>query len=101
MVGRAVAKEAQRDLGQVPVLAGVRDPRCQRHVTADDAVAAQKAVRRIKHVHRPAHARANPRRLAHQLRQHALGDVQRGARFGDGMAVLAVGTDHVVLFAQR
>jgi hypothetical protein len=96
-VGGALAEEAQRHPLLAQVLGLERRARRDRHVPADDAVAAQEVEAGVEEVHRPAEALRAARLLAVELGH----DRARAHPLGVGVAVLAVRGDHVVLGAQR
>ncbi len=97
LVDRAVAEEAQHDLVGVAQADRVAHARRHRQVAADDAVAAEVAGGHVVEVHRAALAAADPADLAAQLGHQR----PRVGAAGEGVAVVAVGGDEVVVGAQQ
>src|SRR4051812_38960951 len=96
LVDRRLAEKAERHLIRAFVLARESDARRERYLPADDAVPAEKIYIRIEHVHRAAFARGAATgttiKLGHDLvRRHPL---------GDGVAVLAITGQHVIIRAE-
>ena len=92
-VDRPVAHVAKRNSVFAPVLAGKRQTRRQRQVLADDGVAAVHETLLVEIVHGAAQALRAARGLAEQL-GHA--GVRAGAA-REGVAVVAVGGDEVII----
>ena len=69
----------------------------ERHLAADDAVAAHESARLVVDVHRPAPAAGRPVDPTEQLGHHRV----RVHTLGDRLRVVAVRGDDVVVFAQR
>ena len=97
LVGRAVAEIGEGDVVVAAVLVGEGEARADRHVGADDAVAAVEVLLLREHVHRPALAAGVSARPAGQLRHHAL----RVHAAGQHVAVVAVGGDALVAVLGR
>ena len=97
LVGGAVAEIGHGNLAVVAVAVGESEASAERHLRADDAVAAVEALLDAEHVHRAALALGIAVRAAGELRHHALG-LHAG---GDHMAVVAVAGDDRVAGLQR
>src|SRR5882757_1243959 len=93
LVGAAVAEIGQRDVLGAVVLVRESEARADRHLGADDAVAAIEILLAAEHVHRAALALGIAGAATGQLGHHALG-VHAG---GQHLAVVAVGGDDGVL----
>src|SRR3984893_5881131 len=93
LVGAAVTKIGQRDVLVAVVLVHEGEARADRHLGADDAVAAVEILLAAEHVHRAALALGIAGAATGQLGHHALG-VHAG---GQHVAVIAVGGDDGVL----
>src|SRR5882762_3849533 len=89
LVGAAVAEIGQRDVLGVVVLVHEGETGADRHLGADDAVAAVEILLAAEHVHRAALALGVAGAAAGQLGHHALG-VHAG---GQHVAVIAIGGD--------
>ena len=97
LVHRAIAEERDGDALFLLILDGEAETGGDGELGADDGLAADEVVLGAVHVHRAALALAAPRRLAQQLGH----DDARLHTFQDGVAVLAVAADDVILRAQR
>ena len=93
LVGGSVAEEREAGALDAPVFQRVRDSRAERHLAADNAVPAPVVPRRIEEVHRAALALGAAGGLAVKLR-HELVQVHAD---GDGVAVVAIGRDDMIL----
>ena len=97
LVDGAVAEVADADPILAPVLDGEGDAGGQRDVAADDGVAAEKPLLDVEEVHRAALAPGAARHLAQQFRHARPG---RHAP-GQGVAVIAIGRDQIVVFPEH
>ncbi len=75
LIGRAVAVEREVDAVVLEVLVRERQTGADRHLSADNAVAAVEVALRVVHVHRTAFALSGAAFLRHQLSQNAAGRV--------------------------
>jgi hypothetical protein len=91
-VGRAVAEVSEGDVVVAAVLVGEGEAGADRHVGADDAVAAVEVLLLGEHVHRAALAARVATFAPGQLRHHPL----RVHAAGEHVAVVAVGGDALV-----
>ena len=97
LVGRAVAEIGQRDVLAAVVLVGEGEARADRHLGADDAVAAVKVLLAAEHVHRAALALGVAVAAPGQLGHDSLG-IHAGRQH---VAVVAIGGDDRVLVGDR
>ena len=95
LVGAAVAEIGQRDVLGAVVLVREGQAGADRHLGADDAVAAVEVLLAAEHVHRAALALGIAAAAAGQLGHHALGVHAAGQH----VAVVAIGGDDGVLVA--
>ena len=93
LVDRAVAHVGEADAAIVAILVPEGESRPQRHLRADDAVAAVEAMVDAEHVHRPALALGNAGRAPGQLGHDDL----RVDAVGEHVAMVAVAGDDAVL----
>ncbi len=97
LVGGAVAEIGDADIVVAAVAVGESEPGAERHLRADDAVAAVEALLDAEHVHRAAFALGIAVRAAGQFRHHAF----RVHAAGDHVAVVAIAGDDLVARLQR
>src|SRR6516162_8997193 len=97
LVDRPIAEIGDRDLPVCAIMMGKGEPGSDRHLRADDAVAAKEAHLPAEHVHRPALAvriaATTPGQLGH--------DAPGIHAAGQHMAVIAIGRDNRVAFLER
>ena len=96
LVHGAVAEVADADPVFVAILDGEGDAGRQGDMAADDGMAAEEALLRVEEVHRAALPLGAAGHLAEQLGHGGLG--VHAPR--QGMAVVAIGGDHVVIFPE-
>ena len=96
LVHGAVAEVADADAVLAAILAGEGDACGERDVAADDGVAAEEPLLGVEEVHRAALALGAAGGLAEQLGHGGL-DVHAA---GDGVAVVTIGRDHVIVLAE-
>ena len=93
LVGGAVAEIGQADAVIAAIFVGEGQPRAERHLGADDAVAAIEFLLLAEHVHRAALALGIAGGAAGQLGHHAFGVHARRQH----MAMVAIGGDQLVV----
>src|SRR6516165_3328120 len=97
LIDRAIAEIGDRDLPVCAIMMGKGEPGSDRHLRADDAVAAKEAHLPAEHVHRAALAvrlaATTPGQLGH--------DAPGIHAAGQHMAVIAIGRDNRVAFLER
>src|SRR6185312_11788275 len=97
LVGGAVAEIGHRDVVVAAIAVGEGEPGAERHLRADDAVAAEEALLDAEHVHRAALALGIAVGAAGELGHDAL-RVHAG---GDHVAVVAIAGDDLVAAFER
>ena len=97
LVGRAVAEIGERDVAVLAILVGEGEPGAERHLRADDAVAAVELLLLGEHVHGAALAARIAAAAAGQLRHDAL-RVHAGRQH---VAVVAIAGDDLVAVLHR
>ena len=96
LVGGAVAEIGQADVAVAAVLVGEGEAGAERHLRADDAVAAVEMLLLGEHVHRAALALRQAAAASGQLGHDAL----RVHAAGEHVAVVAVSGDHLIAVAE-